>query len=79
MSVLAKSLILGMAAPGEAITKNTTVSITLVIAIVGGVIIVTSAFNNMSNRLGNLEEDMQILSNRQEVIYKAIIPNESRR
>lgn len=51
-------LAMATAQAGQTITKNTSVSILLVVMLVGATFTVTNIFNNMSNDIDNLKEDM---------------------
>lgn len=67
-----KSLLIGMATTGQTITKNTSVSIALVIAIIAATSYVTSTIANTGNDISNLQQDVEDIKDNQKEILKYI-------
>ena len=64
--------LVGMAVTGQTITKNTSVSIALVVMLVGATIWATSAFTSTENRLMNVENDIKEIKDQQSLILQSI-------
>lgn len=61
-----------MAMTGQTITKNTGVSIVLVIGLVVATVAVTTAFNTVENDISNLKKDVNEIKVQQDKIYTFI-------
>jgi len=65
-------IVLGTVAAGQTITKNTSVSIVLVIMLVAATITMTNLFNTVSNDINNLKADVGDIKLQQATIIEAL-------
>lgn len=74
---ISKSIIFGMIATGETITKNTGVSLALVLTIMGATIFVTNTYAHINAQLNQLTETVEQLQTNQAGILKALQNNDA--
>lgn len=70
-----KETLLILATTGQTITKNTSVSILLVVMLLGGTVTITTLIRDMQNDLSSLENDVKEMKNRQDEIYQYVVGN----
>ena len=67
------ALVMGTAQVGQLITKNTGVSVALVVMLMGATMWATTAFTSTENRMDNMEADISEIKSNQDVILEAVI------
>lgn len=72
MEPLSKTILLGMATTGQTITRSTSISIALVILIIGATITITTIFNNLKNDMANMQLQISEIQKDQEAIFEYI-------
>lgn len=69
------TIALAIASPAQVITKNTGVSIALVIVLLGASIYATKAIVSTDLRLSNVEESIEMIESQQAIILKTVQNN----
>ena len=75
MEVQLTAIAMVIAAPGQTITKNTTVSLLLVVMLVGATMTITKTFTEVSNDIINLKEDVAEIKVHQAAVFEYIQRN----
>lgn len=75
MEPVSKAIILGMASAGDTITKNTSVSILLVVGLIAATITVTTLMRDVQNDVSNVKQDVEDIKSRQNEIYQYVTGN----
>lgn len=65
--------LLAVSSVGQTITKNTSVSIALVVMLIGATVWATTAFTSTEFRLSNMEDDIYEIKINQASILEAVI------
>ena len=69
---ISKSIILGMIATGDTITKHTSISLTLVLTIIAATAYITNAMADTRNDINHLKSDVQEIKMNQDQILTNI-------
>lgn len=70
-----KETLIAFALTGQTITRDTTVSILLVVMLLGATVTITTLMRDVQNDIANVNDDVAEIKSRQDEIYQYVIGN----